>query len=63
MFDLVLLDLGLCDGDGDQLLQRIRNASPRAGAPRSICAGPDDACAHHDGADQGQGDRISGLDL
>ncbi|MFM9900851.1 MAG: response regulator [Polaromonas sp.] len=58
VFDLVLLDLGLSDGDGGQLLQRIRNAAHRAGAlpdpltPVLIMTARDQV-----------GDRISGLDL
>jgi two-component system OmpR family response regulator/two-component system response regulator QseB len=62
MFDLVLLDLGLCDGDGGQLLQRIRNASPRAGATSDLLPDPMTPVLIMTARDQ-VGDRISGLDL
>ena len=58
VFDLVLLDLGLSDGDGVQLLQHIRNPNRRVGVwpdpltPVLIMTARDQV-----------GDRISGLDL
>lgn len=62
VFDLVLLDLGLSDGDGGQLLQRIRNASPRAGATPDVLPDPLTPVLIMTARDQ-VGDRISGLDL
>ena len=62
VFDLVLLDLGLSDGDGGQLLQRIRNASPRAGASPDLLPDPLTPVLIMTARDQ-VGDRISGLDL
>ena len=62
LFDLVLLDLGLSDGDGGQLLQRIRNASVRAGALPDLLPDPLTPVLIMTARDQ-VGDRISGLDL
>ena len=62
VFDLMLLDLGLSDGDGGQLLQRIRNASPRAGASPDLLPDPLTPVLIMTARDQ-VGDRISGLDL
>ncbi len=62
LFDLVLLDLGLSDGDGGQLLQRIRNASPRARAAPDVLPDPLTPVLIMTARDQ-VGDRISGLDL
>ena len=62
VFDLVLLDLGLSDGDGGQLLQRIRNAKTRAGAAPDLLPDPLTPVLIMTARDQ-VGDRISGLDL
>ena len=62
VFDLVLLDLGLSDGDGSELLQRVRNASPRAGAAPDLLPDPLTPVLIMTARDQ-VGDRISGLDL
>ena len=62
VFDLVLLDLGLKDGDGGQLLQRIRNASPHAGALPELLPDPLTPVLIMTARDQ-VGDRISGLNL
>lgn len=62
VFDLVLLDLGLSDGDGGQLLQRIRNASRRPAAAREPLPDPLTPVLIMTARDQ-VGDRISGLDL
>jgi two-component system OmpR family response regulator/two-component system response regulator QseB len=62
VFDLVLLDLGLSDGDGGQLLQRIRNARVRAGASPDLLPDPLTPVLIMTARDQ-VGDRISGLDL
>ncbi|MBC7548547.1 MAG: response regulator [Polaromonas sp.] len=62
VFDLVLLDLGLCDGDGGQLLQRIRSATRRAGASLDLLPDPLTPVLIMTARDQ-VGDRISGLDL
>jgi two-component system OmpR family response regulator/two-component system response regulator QseB len=61
VFDLVLLDLGLCDGDGSQLLQRIRNAPHRIGASPERLPDPSTPVLIMTARDQ-VGDRISGLD-
>ena len=62
VFDLVLLDLGLGDGDGGQLLQRIRNASRRPAATPELLPDPLTPVLIMTARDQ-VGDRISGLDL
>ena len=62
VFDLVLLDLGLSDGDGGQLLQRIRSATPRPGASPEQLPDPLMPVLIMTARDQ-VGDRISGLDL
>ena len=62
VFDLVLLDLGLSDGDGSQLLQRIRNATSRPGASPEQLPDPLMPVLIMTARDQ-VGDRISGLDL
>ena len=59
-FDAVLLDLGLPDGDGSSLLQRLRNAPPPTGLAKTL---PDPATpviilTARDGVN----DRIEGLD-
>lgn len=61
VFDLVLLDLGLSDGDGGQLLQRLRNASVRGGARPDLLPDPLTPVLIMTARDQ-VGDRISGLD-
>lgn len=62
VFDLVLLDLGLSDGDGGQLLQRIRSARVRAGTSPDLLPDPLTPVLIMTARDQ-VGDRISGLDL
>jgi len=62
VFDLVLLDLGLSDGDGSQLVQRIRSATSRPGASLEQLPDPLMPVLIMTARDQ-VGDRISGLDL
>ena len=60
-FDLVLLDLGLADGDGGSLLQRIRASAAGAGNAGRMLPDPMTPVLIMTARDQ-VADRISGLD-
>ncbi len=62
-FDAVLLDLGLCDGDGSTLLQRLRassggNGLPHPDTPVLIMTARDGVQARIAGLDQGADDYL-----
>lgn len=62
-FDLMLLDLGLADGDGSELLRRLRNAppgrSPDADMPVIIMTARDEVASRIAGLDLGADDYVT----
>ena len=62
-FDIVLLDLGLADGDGSSLLRRVRQAPagrlPDPATPVLIMTARDDVAARIAGLDLGADDYVS----
>lgn len=62
-FDVMLLDLGLPDGDGTELLRRLRSTLrqglPDPGLPVLIMTARDDVASRIDGLDAGADDYVS----